>query len=258
MISNASFRKPAMPVFKVFKPCHRPALWVVAILLLASAAGSVQADEASTIRAALARVLPDYSVTSVQPTPVAGLFQVEIGPQIMFVTGDGRYLFDGALVDLQTRKDLTEAARGAARRRALQTIGEDNMVVFGPADSPHTITVFTDIDCGYCRKLHAEIDNYAAEGIRVRYLFYPRTGADTPSFDKAVSVWCADDRQAAMTLAKEGKSIPSKRCANPVKRHMELGELLGVRGTPAIMLDSGEMVPGYVEPKRLAALLAQQ
>lgn len=240
------------------KPSQAPLRWTLALLLLAGVVTAAQADEAATIRAALARVLPDYSVTSVQPTPVAGLFQVEIGPQIMFVTGDGRYLFDGALVDLETRKDLTEAARGAARRRALQTLGEDNMVVFGPADSAHTVTVFTDIDCGYCRKLHAQIDDYAAEGIRVRYLFYPRSGVNTPSFNKAVSVWCADDRQEAMTLAKEGKSIPNRRCQNPVQRHMELGELLGIRGTPAIMLDSGEMVPGYVEPKRLAALLAQQ
>lgn len=217
------------------------------------------ADDAATVRAALAKVLPEYKPTNVELTPVKGLYQVEIGPQIMFVTGDGRYLIDGAIVDLKTREDITETARDKARLRALDTVGEENMIIFEPATkADHTITVFTDIDCGYCRKLHNQIAGYEAEGIRVRYLFYPRSGADTPSYDKAVAVWCADDRQTAMTDAKNGKTIDAKTCTNPVKKHMELGELMGIRGTPAIILDNGEMVPGFVEPKRLAALLEQQ
>lgn len=227
----------------------------LATLTLATATAG--ADEAANIRAALARVLPDYKPTSVQPTPMEGLYQVEIGPQVMFVTGDGRYLIDGAVVDLKTREDITESARNGARLRAIDKIGEENMVVFDAPKSEHEITVFTDIDCGYCRKLHEQMDAYADEGISVRYLFYPRAGEGTPSFDKAVSVWCADDRQDAMTRAKAGAKLPKESCRNPVAKHMELGQLMGIRGTPAIVLDNGEMVPGYVEPKRLAALLAQ-
>lgn len=215
------------------------------------------ADEAANIRAALAKVLPDYKVTSVKATPMKGLFEVEIGPQVMFVTGDGRYLIDGAIVDLKTREDIAEQAQGRARLRAIEQVGEDNMIVFNAPSPKHTITVFTDIDCGYCRKLHEQIGAYGDEGISVRYLFYPRSGANTPSFDKAVSVWCADDRQDAMTRAKAGAQLPKANCANPVAKHMELGELMGIRGTPAIVLESGEMVPGYVEPKRLSALLEQ-
>jgi thiol:disulfide interchange protein DsbC len=227
----------------------------LATLALAATVAVAVADEAANIRAALARVLPDYKPTSVQPTPMEGLYQVEIGPQVMFVTGDGRYLIDGAVVDLKTREDITESARNSARLRAIDQIGEDNMVVFDAPSPEHTITVFTDIDCGYCRKLHEQIGAYADEGISVRYLFYPRTGAQSRSFDKAVSVWCADDRQEAMTRAKAGADMPKKDCRNPVSEHMELGQLMGIRGTPAIVLDNGEMVPGYVEPKRLAALL---
>jgi thiol:disulfide interchange protein DsbC len=216
------------------------------------------ASEAKTIREALAEVLPDQKPTSVQPTPIEGLFQVEIGPQVMYMTGDGRYLIDGAIVDLKTRENLAEAAQDKARLRAIEAVGEDEMIVFDAPNAEHEITVFTDIDCGYCRKLHQQIDAYAEEGISVRYMFYPRSGVDSPSYNKAVSVWCADDQQAAMTAAKDGKPVDSATCSNPVQRHMQLGELMGIRGTPAIVLDNGQMVPGFVEPKRLAKVLEQQ
>jgi len=227
------------------------------LVALALAVASAGADEAATIRAALAKVLPDYKPTSVKATPMKGLYQVEIGPQVMFVTGDGRYLIDGAVVDLNTREDITESARNSARLRAIDAIGENNMVVFDAPAPKHTITVFTDIDCGYCRKLHSQIKDYEAEGISVRYLFFPRSGENSPSFDKAVSVWCSNDRQEALTEAKAGVKLPKKSCLNPVAKHLELGQLMGIRGTPAIVLDNGEMVPGYVEPKRLAAMLDQ-
>jgi thiol:disulfide interchange protein DsbC len=225
-----------------------------ALLIAGTAVG---AQESATIRAALAKVLPDHKVTSVRPTPIDGLFQVDVGPQVMYVSGDGRYLIDGALIDLETRENLSAKAESDARRRAMEGVGEDNMVVFASPEPKHQVTVFTDIDCGYCRKLHSQIADYEAEGISVRYLFYPRSGVDSPSYNKAVSVWCADDQRAAMTDAKNGKAVPAKTCVNPVKQHMALGEMMGIRGTPAIVLDSGEMVPGYVEPKRLAAMLEQ-
>jgi thiol:disulfide interchange protein DsbC len=224
-------------------------------LLLASV--GALADEAAKIRAALGKLIPDHKVTSVRPTPIDGLFQVDVGPQVMYVTGDGRYLIDGAVIDLKTREDLSAKAEADARRRAMEGVGEDNMVVFAAPAPKHQVTVFTDIDCGYCRKLHSQIADYEAEGITVRYVFYPRTGPNSPSYDKAVSVWCADDQRAAMTQAKSGKTVPPKTCSNPVKRHMELGEMMGIRGTPAIVLETGDLVPGYVEPKKLAALLEQ-
>ncbi|MBK1705602.1 DsbC family protein [Halochromatium glycolicum] len=229
---------------------------VAAVLLAAGALA--HASEAKTIREALAKVLPGEKPTSVQPTPIDGLYQVEMGPQVMYMTGDGRYLFDGAIVDLETRENLAETAQNKARLRAIEAVGEDEMIVFEAPDAEHEITVFTDIDCGYCRKLHQNIDAYAEEGISVRYLFYPRTGVDTPSYQKAVAVWCADDQQKAMTAAKNGQPVESESCTNPVERHMELGELMGIRGTPAIVLDNGQMVPGFVEPKRLAQVLEQQ
>jgi thiol:disulfide interchange protein DsbC len=239
----------------MFKRIAPFATMTLALFALFAATRIVLADETATIRAALAKVLPDVTPTNVSPTPIKGFYQVEIGPQVMYMTGDGKYLFDGAVVDLETRRNLAEEAQKKARLRALDQVGEDNMVVFAAADAEHTVTVFTDIDCGYCRKLHEEMEGYQAEGISVRYLFYPRTGLNSPSYDKAVSVWCSDDQQDAMTRAKAGVKLPKSNCTNPVKKHMELAQLLEIRGTPAIMLESGEMLPGYIPPKRLAAAL---
>lgn len=213
------------------------------------------ADEATTIRAALAKVLPEHKPTSVKPSVVDGLYQVDIGPQVMFVTADGRYLIDGAIVDLETRENIADAAQFEARKRTMAGVSDDEAIIFAASDPKHQVTVFTDIDCGYCRKLHHEMDGYNEAGISVRYLFYPRSGSGSPSFDKAVSVWCAEDQRAAMTAAKNGEKVEDASCDNPVKDHMALGQQLGIRGTPAIVLESGEMVPGYVEPKRLLTLL---
>jgi thiol:disulfide interchange protein DsbC len=118
--------------------------------------------------------------------------------------------------------------------------------------------VFTDIDCGYCRKLHNEMAKYNAEGITVRYMPYPRSGLNTPSYYKAVSVWCSDDRRDALTRAKAGKDVPRATCDNPVQASLELGHQLGVTGTPALVLEDGQLLPGYVPAKKLSQVLDQQ
>ena len=155
-------------------------------------------------------------------------------------------------------KDLTEARRNAVRLGALERVSEDDMVVFGPKTAPHTVTVFTDIDCGFCRRLHSEIGKYNANGIRIRYLFMPRTGKGSESYQKAVGVWCAKDRQQAMTDAKAGKDVPAQSCKNPVDSHMALADSMGLNGTPALILPDGELLPGYVPADRLKAVLEDQ
>ncbi len=246
-------------------PASGKTLLAAALLSLCSA--QAVADPAA-IKKSLAQILPDYEVESVHETPVSGLFEVLIGTDVLYVSKDGRYMVQGRMIDLTTKEDLTETSprleqarqkEAKDRAAAISKLGEDQMIVFAPEGKPtYTVTVFTDIDCGYCRKLHGDIAGYNAEGIKVQYLFYPRAGVGSPSFDKAVSVWCADDRRAALTDAKAGKSVPDKKCANPVKEHLEMGEQMGVSGTPAIVLENGEMIPGYVPPKRLAAMLKEK
>ncbi|MCG6898255.1 MAG: DsbC family protein [Thiocapsa sp.] len=238
------------------KPMLRSSALVFVALM--SAASALSASPEKAIRDALSKIVPDIEIDSVSASPVPGLYEVMVGTQLMYVTADGRYFVDGRIVDLKTRADLTEPRLSEVRKRLVDGVGESQMVVFGPADAKHTVTVFTDVECGYCRKLHSQIDEYAKEGIRVRYLFFPRAGQGSPSYTEAVSVWCAGDpgaQREAMTAVKAGKSIPAKTCKNPVDAHMDLGSQLGLRGTPAIVTETGELIPGYVEPKRLAAQL---
>jgi thiol:disulfide interchange protein DsbC len=231
---------------------------------LAFFSAQAAADAEAAIRDSLSRILSEYEVSSIHETPIPGVYEVLLGSNVVYVSKDGKYMLQGRMIDLADRKDLTENSprlaearkrQAKARADAVENIGDSGMIVFAPDRYDHTVTVFTDIDCGYCRKLHREIEAYNDAGIRVRYLFYPRAGAGSPSYDKAVSVWCADDRQEAMTLAKSGKPVESKRCSNPVKEHMDLGEEFGISGTPAIVLSNGAMVPGYVPAKRLSKVI---
>lgn len=233
-----------------------------AMLLVAGNANAVDAGQtdqgAENVRASLAQKLPDLKADSITPSAIPGLYEVMFGPRLLYISADGRYLVDGDMTDLETGDNLTEPKLNAAKIKAVESVGEDKMVIFGAKDAPHTISVFTDIDCGYCRKLHAEIPQYNAAGIRVRYLFYPRSGLGGESYEKAVSVWCSDDQLAAMTAAKSGQTLPKKTCDNPVAEHFMLGQLLGLRGTPALVMESGEMIPGYVPPARLKKLLEEK
>ncbi|RMD71387.1 MAG: bifunctional protein-disulfide isomerase/oxidoreductase DsbC [Gammaproteobacteria bacterium] len=229
-------------------------LWgLVALAWLSPAFSGVEA-----IRQSLSQVLPGEQADSIEPSPVPGLYEVSFGGTILYVSEDGRYLIQGDLLDLKTRENITEKKRAKARIKAIESLGEKNMVVFSPPDPKYTITVFTDIDCTYCRKLHSQIKAYNALGIKVRYLAFPRAGIGSPSYEKAVSVWCAEDRQKAMTLAKAGKPIEKRTCPNPVAKEYQLGKAIGVNGTPAIILEDGTLIPGYVPPERLLKILEER
>lgn len=232
--------------------------FALAAAALTLATGVVCASPEKDIRQALEKIAPDIKITSIQPAPIDGLYEVMAGTDVMYVTGDGRYFMSGHIVDLKNRKDITEPRLAEARMRLMDEVGDNQTVVFSPKQPKHTVTVFTDIECGYCRKLHAQMSEYEKQGIGVRYLFFPRAGKGSPAYEEAVSVWCAGDEEAqrvAMTKAKSGQQIAAKTCDNPIDAHMALGEDLGLRGTPAILTETGEMIPGYVDPKQLAARL---
>lgn len=206
----------------------------------------------AVIKQSLSRAIPAAAIDHVVPSPLDGISEVLVGMNVFYVSNDGKYVFEGKLIDMSTRTNLTEEILGKVRKQAIGAIDEKSMIVFPAKKERHTITVFTDIDCGYCRKLHNEIGAYNAQGITVRYLSFPRSGPDTPSYDKAVSVWCADDRNKAMTTAKSGGKLPAKSCANPVRDHFNVGVEMGVAGTPAIVTENGVLLPGYLPAKKLA------
>ena len=208
------------------------------------------------VRAALTKAMPSLTVDSIQSSEIEGLYEVVIGSKIVYVSSDGNYLLQGQLIDIAARKDLTEARLSGSRVKALAAIAPEEMLVFTADQPKYKITVFTDIDCGYCRKLHREIDQYLARGISVHYMFYPRAGLGTESYDKAVSVWCAQDQHAALTAAKSGQDPVKKTCDNPIKKHMALASNFGLSGTPMMGSEKGTIFAGYMPPEQLEKALA--
>ena len=235
--------------------------WIYPLLSLLLLGGVARADDAGIdqVKAVMNKVMPDTQPDTVRQSPVKGLYEVAYGARIYYVSADGKYLISGDMFDLKNETNMTESLRGTARLSAINTLGEKNMIVYpAKGKAKHTITVFTDIDCPYCRKLHEGMKEMNDLGITVRYLAFPRAGIPSASYDKAVSVWCAADRNKAMDDAKLHSKIEGKSCTdNPVKQELQLGSEIGVTGTPALVLDDGSLIPGYVPPQRLAAMLDQ-
>jgi thiol:disulfide interchange protein DsbC len=207
------------------------------------------------IRAALKTIAPDSEIGRIGPSPITGFSEVALGSRIVYVSQDGKLLIQGALFDIAARENLTSASEAVIRQGLLAKISPEQGVLFAAANPRHTITVFTDIDCGYCRKMHEHMAEYNRLGISVNYLFFPRTGPSGESYEKAVSVWCAPDRQVAMTQAKAGRALPRGNCANPVTRDFDLGSQMGVDGTPAVFAANGAQLGGYLTPEDLLSRL---
>ena len=236
---------------------------LVATLLVASLCGGTafaQTPAAAPAkvdpRAAIVKKIDGIKLEDVRMSPVNGVFEVTRDSDISYLSSDGRYAILGDMIDLDSDANISENRRRGIRARMIDTIPESEMLVFSPKDPKYTITVFTDIDCGYCRRLHSQIAEYNRLGIRVRYMFFPRSGPNTESWHKAEAVWCASNRNDALTRAKNGENINSPKCPTEiVKRDYELGNKLSVSGTPAIFLASGEMLPGYAPPGELMKYL---
>ena len=228
-------------------------LHLAAVLVLGAgvlpvhAAGDVPAALAARLQMLAPNMEPDY----IAETPLAGMYEVRFGSIIVYLSDDARFMLRGDLIDLDGGRNLTEVARRTVRAETVGGLGEANMIVFAPDAPKHVITVFTDIDCGYCQRMHRQMADYNRLGIAIRYTAFPRAGIGSDTYDRMVSVWCASDQQTAMTDAKAGRAVEAARCDNPVSAHYGAGRTVGVRGTPSIVLESGEMIPGYVEPQEL-------
>ena len=237
----------------------RTLIVVTALLLCAGLLPAHAADDVPpALSARLKALAPDMEPDHVIETPLAGMYEVRFGSIIVYLSADGRYMLRGDLMDLDAQRNFTEEARRIARTDAIGALGEASMIVFAPDAVKHTVTVFTDVDCPYCARMHQQMADYNRLGIKVRYTAFPRAGVSSPTYDKMVSVWCAADQRTAMTDAKMGTSIEMLSCDNPVREHYETGQGIGVTGTPAIVLESGEIVPGYVPPQELARRLDER
>lgn len=238
--------------------------WITGLFACLYAAGALAGDAAGAdggqkLRERLQALRPGIPIESVSPTPVAGIYALKIDGGTMFYgTADGRYLFAGDMYELGDTElvNLAEAERSVERRALIGKVALKDMVIFSPkGETKAVVNVFTDVDCGFCQKLHLEVPELNAMGIEVRYLAYPRAGIGSPSYDKIVSAWCSDDPNTAITRLKARQTIPAITCKNPVAAEFELGRQVGVTGTPAIVLEDGRLLPGYMPAAELAKTL---
>lgn len=209
---------------------------------------------------------PELKLTELKSSPMKGVYEVKVNGQVAFVSEDGGHLIagemyevrEGALVNLQEQqRQEQEKAFEPQRAKMLSAVNKEDMVIYSPEkEAKAFVYVFTDIDCGYCRKLHSQLEGFMDKGIEIRYLAFPRAGAMSNSAKKLASVWCSDDALSLMTRYKRGESIPVAACDDaPIGDQLMLGQQVGVRGTPAIVTSTGQLIPGAVSPDYLAQTL---
>lgn len=229
----------------------RHIITLVAALGMTTAAPVFAENDYSGVEEQIRNLAPNAKSIAISETPVEGMLMVQIEGEIIYASTDGKYLFQGRIIDMETREDLTEAAKSDMRRELMGDIDASGQITFAPEKPTYDLMVFTDIDCGYCRKLHSQMAEYNEQGIAIHYMAFPRAGIGSRSYEKAVSVWCADDPQDAMTNAKAGSDPDPHQCDNPVAEQYQLGSMLGVTGTPALLTTNGQLIPGYVPPAQL-------
>ena len=220
-------------------------------MAVVAAAGTPEARA----RAAIRLVNPQVEIDQVGPAPLPGFQEVIVGGQPVYVSNDGKYLMQGTLYDIQTRTNLGEASMAQVRRKLMQSMPVSDRIVFAPANPKYTVTVFTDVECGYCRKLHSQIADYNRQGIAVQYVAFPRMGLGSEDFKKMVAVWCSADPKKALTDAKNDRAVPYRNCKNPVTMQYNLGQRMGLTGTPMILASDGTQLGGYVPPAQLREAL---
>ena len=231
-----------------------------AVLATSAAAMEVQTSDLWPAAAAALSELstpPAGKTWEIKRSPVEGLLTATLDMDVLYITPDGEYIMQGNLFHLASRTNLTDQAQSRARSEIIETLDRSSFVTFAAPDQKHEVIVFTDPDCGFCQRMHQRMDEYNELGITIHYMAFPRAGVGSRTYQKLVSVWCADDQNAAMDVAKAGQAPEPTTCANPVAEHYGLGGALGVRGTPAIIFMDGRIAPGYVEPPALLSMLSQ-
>ncbi len=220
------------------------------LILLLAANFTVYASEDS-VRQNLLRMLPEnMEIKRIEATPMEGVYLVVTSAQTLYAYSIGNHIMIGDVYDAERKVNLGEERKFAAMGKALADIPESEMIVMGQPTGRY-VTVFTDTDCYYCQQFHQNVVELQARGMQVRYLMFPRAGIGSESYHEAVSVWCAEDQGKAMTIAKSGGTVPRLSCDNPVEKQYDLGQKLGVRGTPTLVLDTGKVIPGLLSPDQL-------
>ncbi len=231
-------------------------LTIASLALFAASATALADAKLDSVRDKISGMFEEIEPQDIDESGIDGWYKLQKGGIVAYVSDDGRYLMQGDIIDLDRQVNLTEESRNVARRELMSTLDDRQVIAFSPANVKHSVTIFTDIDCGYCRRLHAQIDEYLDKGIEVRYLLYPRNGPASAAWNTSEDVWCSSDRQRALTAAKLDREFESNSCdASMVQEHYVLGKEVGLSGTPTIVLEDGTLIGGYMPPEALAGRL---
>ena len=226
---------------------------LISFILIFSVSVSASQDN---IKEGLKNILPDGAVIElIEPSPIPGIYAVYYGDlQPIYVTQDGSFFIYGDIykININSISNITEKSVAERRKLILQNIPSEELISFKSSNEQFSVIVFTDVDCGYCRKLHNQIDEYNSLGISINYAAFPRSGIGTSAFTKMVGAWCSDNPKDSMTKLKNNSTLDISFCENqPVSKQYIIGKKLGVDGTPAIFSMDGEIFPGYIEPEEL-------
>jgi len=221
-------------------------------------AADVNDPEITKLKKNLATMFPQGTDYKISKTPVPGLYEVDFDNSFVYITADAQYAVKGDIINMLTNANLTDNKRASGRLKSMAVITDKDVITYPAKNRKTTVTVFTDIDCSYCRKLHADMKGYHGQGIEIRYVFYPRAGRGSNSHQKATSVWCADDQRKALDFIKSGRKIETRHCDTPIVKHIEVADKLGISSTPTLMFEDGTVMPGYIPPSRLALFLKQR
>lgn len=224
------------------------------LCLFATAQATTNEDK---LKSALQEAFPGMLVENIQPTSLPGIYEVSSGTTIFYSDIAAKHVFYGDILRIQSQNNvvnLTEEKRKQTRVSLLKKVSDETMIIY-PADKPrYHVTVFTDIDCGYCRKFHQDIPELNRQGVTVRYLAFPREGKKSATYNKMVSIWCNTDKQTALNEAKKGGNVTAGSCNHPIDDHLRIVQKMELQGTPTMILSNGAILPGYLPP---AALLEQ-
>jgi len=229
---------------------------IAATFAFASAQAGEDNVELEQLRQKVGGMFDSIDPADIDVSPVDGWFTIHKGPIVAYVSADGRYLLQGDMIDLDQSVNLSEEIRVETRRELMATVSDEEVISFTPEEVKYSVSIFTDVECTYCRRLHSQIDEYMDRGIDVRYLLYPRNGPAKRSWNTAEEVWCAADRKNALTMAKLDREFASASCdASIIQDHYVIGKDVGLNGTPAIVFSDGTLVSGYMTPDKLTAAL---
>ena len=229
----------------------------LALILLSNLAAAEAIPD--KVKKSLDAIAPGYDADSIKLTPLSGLYEFVANGQVLYISADGRFIVNGNVIDLQTKENLTEVTKRTITKKVMDAYDKNKMITFSAVGEPkYIISVFTDVDCPYCSMLHKEVPKLNDAGVEVRYLMYPRAGAGSATFKKSVSAWCSEDQKKAIGIAKEGGTVVAMNCENPVQEQFDLGQSIGVSGTPSLVLENGRVLPGYLPADKLLKVLNEQ